>query len=454
MQGIIQWLNNNGYGTPDTSFYAAIELWKQWYKGKTPFHSYKQWNGIERVKCTRKTLNMSKKISEDWANLLLNEKVEIVTGNDTTQEKLDEILDANSFWVRGNQLIELTMALGTGAFVEFTDGDKVNIDYVRADLIYPLAAENGEILDCAFASEHQIGKDKFVYLNIHERNEQGNYIIRNVYFKRNGDTLQETALPEGIVDEINTGSSTPRFQIIKPNIVNNVELDNPMGISVYANSTDQLEALDLVYDSYANEFKLGKKRIIIPLKFARIMESQDGTASYPVFDTNDTEFYGVTESDGQNKIVEMNMEIRSDAHEQGLKTALNVLAKKCGLGDSYYRFESAGVKTATEVISEESDLYRNLRKHEIVLEEALRKMVVAISEMAGFTVDEKEITINFDDSIIEDTGAEKEKFLQEIRDGIRDKWEYRVRFFGETEEEAKASIPKAESEVNWFGGEE
>lgn len=163
--------------------------------------------------------------------------------------------------------------------------------------------------------------------------------------------------------------------------MNNVDLDNPMGISVYANSTEQLEALDLVYDSYANEFKLGKKRIIIPLKFARIMESQDGTASYPVFDTNDTEFYGVTESDGQNKIVDMNMEIRSDAHEQGLKTALNVLAKKCGLGDSYYRFESAGVKTATEVISEESDLYRDLRKHEIVLEEALRKMVVAISEM-------------------------------------------------------------------------
>lgn len=61
------------------------------------------------------------------------------------------------------------MALGTGAFVEFTDGDKVNIDYVRADLIYPLRAENGEILDCAFASEHQTGKDKFVYLNIYTK---------------------------------------------------------------------------------------------------------------------------------------------------------------------------------------------------------------------------------------------------------------------------------------------
>ena len=453
MQGIIEWLDRNGYGTIDKSFYSAINEWVEWYKGKTPFHSYYCYNGVESVRQTRKTLNMSKKISEDWANLLMNEKVEIVTGDEASQNRLNDILDANCFYVRANQLIELTMAHGTGAFVEFMNGDRPNIDYVRAEMIYPLATENGEILDCAFASEHKIKKDSYVYLNIHERDERGNYRIKNVYFKRNGNSLTETELPEDVVPEINTGSPVPRFQIIKPNIVNNVEFDNPMGISIYANSIDQLQGLDLVYDSYMNEYRLGKKRIIVPIKFARIMETQDGTPAYPIFDASDTEFYAVTETDGNNKIVEMNMEIRADAHEQGLKTALNILAKKCGLGDSYYRFETTGVKTATEVVSEESDLYRNLRKHEIILNEALRKMVMALADMGGFSVDPAKITINFDDSIIEDTGAEKEKFLQEIRDGIRDKWEYRARFFGETEEEAKANVPQSESNVDWFNEE-
>lgn len=452
MQGIIDWLDQNGYGTIDKSFYSRIDDWTQWYKGKTSFHSYHQWNGVERVKQTRKTLNMSKKISEDWANMLLNEKVEIVTGDETSQNRLNDILDANCFYVRGNQLVELTMALGTGALVEFMDGDNPNIDYVRADMIYPLAFENGEILDCAFASEHKVKKDRYIYLNIHERDERGNYVIYNVYFRRNGDSLSQVDLPDDIVPEIHTNSPVARFQIIKPNIVNNVELDNPMGISVYANSIDQLQGLDLVYDSYTNEYRLGKKRIIVPIKFARIMETQDGTPAYPIFDASDTEFYAVTETEGNNKIVEMNMEIRADAHEQGLKTALNILAKKCGLGDSYYRFETTGVKTATEVVSEESDLYRNLRKHEIILNEALRKMVLALADMGGFSVDPAKITINFDDSIIEDTGAEKEKFLQEIRDGVRQKWEYRIRFFGETEEEAKAMIQE-ETNVDWFSEE-
>ena len=50
--------------------------------------------------------------------------------------------------------------------------------------------------------------------------------------------------------------------------------------------------------------------------------------------------------------------------------------------------------------------------------------------------------------LIEDTGKEKERFLAEIRDGVRQKWEYRVQFFGETEEEAKAAV---QTETNsWF----
>ena len=100
MQGIIQWLDSNGYGTVDKSFYSAIGLWEKWYKGKTPFHAYTQWNGVEKIRQTRKSLNMAKKISEDWANMLMNEKVEIVTGDDTSQARLNAVLDANGFYVR------------------------------------------------------------------------------------------------------------------------------------------------------------------------------------------------------------------------------------------------------------------------------------------------------------------------------------------------------------------
>jgi len=445
VQAILQYLSREGYDSVDSSYYAKIALWLSWYKGKVvQFHNYRQYNGMKKINRTRKTLGMAKKVCEDWANLELNEKVSIVIDNESINNAVHDVLEANNFRIKGNQLLEIAYALGTGAFVEYLDNEKICIDYIRASMIYPLQWDNGEILSCAFASERVNGKKKLVYLNIHERQENGFYIIKNRMFERNGNNLTAVELPEGLVEEYNTGSTLPWFQVITPNIVNNVDLDCPMGVSVYANAIDQLEGVDLVYDSYLNEFRLGKKRIIVPNTMARMMIEDSGTVS-PLVDDNDTEFYSLgIEGEENQKIQEINMEIRADAHEKAISRALSLLSDKCGLGEDRYKFENSGLKTAKEVVSEKSELYQNLRKHELILEGALIHLVKAIATMLGYR-NEIQVTINFDDSIIEDTAAEKQQFLQEIRDGIRQRWEYRVRFFGETEEEAKVNVTDSQS---------
>lgn len=455
MQAIIQYLSREGYDVVDSGFYNRIDMWLNWYKGKVmQFHNYRQYNGMKKINRTRKTLGMAKKVCEDWANLELNEKVSIVIDDENINNAVHEVLEANNFRIKGNQLLEITYALGTGAFVEYLDNGNICIDYIRASMIYPIQWDNGEILSCAFASERVNGKKKLVYLNIHERQENGIYIIKNRMFERNGNNLTAVELPEGLVEEYNTGSTIPWFQIITPNIVKNISLDCPMGISVYANAIDQLEGVDLVFDSYMNEFRLGKKRIIVPHEMSRIL-LEDSGAMTPVFDDNDTEFYSLgIDGEENQKIQEINMEIRADAHEKAISRALSLLSDKCGLGDDRYQFENNGVKTATEVISDKSELYQNLKKHELILEGALIKMSKAVASMLGYRNDIN-ISINFDDSIIEDIAAEKQQYLQEIRDGIRQKWEYRERFFGETEEEAKSKIvdTQTNNQLMGFGDE-
>ena len=270
-------------------------------------------------------------------------------------------------------------------------------------------------------------------------------------FSVNGETLGgEIDLPPDVEAEYRTYSDVPMFQIVRPNIVNNIDLDNPMGVSVFANAIDQLKGIDLVYDSYCNEFRLGKKRITVPISMARIAMEEDGSAR-PVFDDNDTEFYAVPETqNGENKITEHNMELRYQAHEAGLQTGLNLLSYKCGLGKDRYNFQDGQVKTATEVVSEKSDLFQNLKKHELVLRSAIIGLVKAVEILEGLST-EPEITVNFDDSIIEDVGAEKQRFLQEIRDGVRQKWEYRMKFFGEDETTAKSMITEEDPDPFGFG---
>lgn len=437
MQAITEYLTRNGYTTVDDTYYAQIALWQSWYQGKVnSFHTYTQYNGQRKVTRQRKTMGMAKRFCEDWAALLLNEKVRISVGNEAAQAAMDEILKRNRFSVRANQLVELAFALGTGAFVEYLDGGEVVIDYVRGSMIYPLAWDNGIITECAFASERKQGTEKCIYLNIHRRDAQGRYIIENKMFRRNRDTISPTDLPEGVADEVVTGSELPYFQIITPNIVNNADLSSPMGISVFANAIDNLQNIDLVFDAYDNEFRLGKKRVLVPLTLTQTTMADSGVTK-PVFDDNDVEFYVIdTGEQNTQKIEEMNGALRYDAFEAGIKTAINLAAYKCGFGENRYRFEGGTAMTATQVISQDSDLFRNLKKHELVLDAALQGLIKAIAQMAGIGIGE--ITIEFDDSIIEDEDKERQRFMQEIREGLRQPWEYRVKYFGEGEEQARA----------------
>lgn len=444
MKAIEQHLKRRGFSVVDSSFYSKISLWRKWYSGHVPaFHDYRQYNGKRKISRRRKSLGMAKTIAEDWANLALNEKVGISAGKESDGDRIWSVLNANKFRVRGNQLLEQAFALGTGAFVERMDGSDIKIDYIPADMIYPLSWDNGATMECAFASERTVGGKSQVYLNIH-RLDGKNYVIENHMFRREGSALSEIELPEGVEAEVKTGSPLPRFQIVRPNIVNNISPDCPMGISVYANAIDQLEGLDLVYDSYCNEFRLGKKRITVPMTMARVTMEEDGTIT-PMFDDNDTEFYAMPSLEGvENKIQEHNMEIRHESHEAGIQTALNLLSFKCGMGKDRFNFKDGQVKTATEVISEKSDLYQSLKKHELLLEDALVGLTRAVADMLGMSPDLK-VTVNFDDSIIEDSSSKRQEDLQMVAGGIMAKWEFRVKWMGEDEQTAREKVEDASS---------
>lgn len=417
-------------------FYGKIDEWSEWHRGKVKqFHSYLQYNGLKKISRERASLNMAKKVCEDWANLLMNEKVEGTTQNEEYDAVLKDVLTKNNFRVRSNQLIELTFALGTGAFVENLIGGTVSIDYITADMIFPLSYDNGKISDCAFASEIKKDGKKYYYIQFHLKQKNGGYIIENKYFDVNSGK-EATNIFERVAPSVS--SELPLFQIISPNIINNYDFSSPMGISVFANAIDVLKGIDLIYDSYQNEFRLGKKRIILPLTMAQIMRNENGDA-IPVFDDNDTEFYAVKETDNFNQLKEINMEIRSESHLGALQNSLNLLSSLTGLGNDRFMFDKykGEMKTATEVISEKSELFQNLKKHELILGAAIKKLYCAILYLNGKKIDETDIKIDFDDSIIQDKEKEFAQDLQLVSSGIMQKWEFRVKYFNESDEEAK-----------------
>lgn len=464
MKRIQQYLQDSGYNTISDDTFSHIDEWLEWYQGEVEkFHKYSVYNGIKMIECTRNSLGMAKKICEDWANLILNEKVAIKAGN--FDKRLQEILKLNNFRVRANQLIELVFALGTGAFVEYMSGDMVVIDYVRADMIYPLSWDNGDITECAFGSYRVQDGEDVIYLQIHRfgdpdadvpENPKEYYIENRLIDADSGENLE---LGDDILPIVPTHSTRPLFQIITPNIQNNIDLDSPMGISVYANSLSQLKGCDLVYDSYMNEFVLGKKRIIVPVSMAKIQMTADGVAA-PVFDPNDTIYYAMSgdSKDDSLKLTENNMEIRAADHELGIQRSLDLLSLKCGMGTGRYQFNSSGVKTATEVISDKSDLYQNLQKNELPVASAIIGMVEAVAFLDG--TGSVTVTVDFDDSIIEDSNTTIDRNIKLVQGGLRSKLTAIMEINKCSEAEAKKELQRIAEDgqitgqdVDWTQGD-
>ena len=217
-----------------------------------------------------------------------------------------------------------------------------------------------------------------------------------------------------------------------------------MGIALFANGIDIVRSIDLKYDSYANEFSLGKKRLFVAPEFTT---NVDGNA---VFDPNDTVFYELPEDyfkESKEAIREVNMELRIEEHSKAINDDLNWLSFKCGFGTDRYKFESGQVKTATEVISENSDMYRSLTKHELVLNRVLIQLIQTIIRV-GISIgipglqENTDVTIQFDDSIIEDKVTERQNDRQDVAMGAMGVDEYRAKWYGETLEQARQKLPE------------
>ncbi len=426
--------------------------YKSWYRGKVDgFHNYRLYQGSNYLDITKKTLNMAKTVCEDWADLLGNEKTEIVLP-EKDNDILKEILQKNRFTTKLNNAIEKTFAYGNGCLVlglkdilvgaesktiSATENTSITIDFVDYFNMKVLTIENGAVTECAFITENT----NFTEVSIHTKDEKGNYVITNVKMQDNKEIERW---------EANTNSKTQWFFPLRPNINNNSFFENnALGISIYANAIDVLKGIDDLFDGFCTEYVLARIKTYVSSKAYKVVKEEKTGKMVRTFDPYDSLYYELPETpDGKPMIQTETPTIRYEAYIAGINTLLNLLSKKCGFGNERYKFDKGSVATATQIISENSDLARSLRKQENLLSETLKAMIYAIKEIHNTYIKgqqfsdfkESDITINFDDSVIEDKNAIQERDRADVQAGLMSEIEYRMKHYGKSEDEAKADI--------------
>ena len=162
-------------------------------------------------------------------------------------------------------------------------------------------------------------------------------------------------------------------------------------------------------------------------------------------------FYRLPEGiENENFIHEIDMSLRANEHEIALQNRLQLLSAKSGFGENHYKFDQGGIATATQVISENSYLFRTLKKHEIILENALKELVKILLLMGNQYLslglnEQAETVIDFDDSIIEDRQTKLNDMRLDVSAGLLKPEYYIAQKYNVTLQEAIKLLPDEEA---------
>ncbi len=436
-------------------FYAfGIFVWKALYRGL-----YRPWHVIPaptvhdaRARRELYRLNTAKAVCAELASLTWGEECAInvsMAGRESTDESPDplnefvqDVLRGNAFGEKMQELIEQALALGGAAVKvwrevrrdregnELPGSERVRLGYCMADQFVPTAWDNARVTEGVFISRRAKGGYYYTRLEWHKWDGL-TYVVTNELYRadmQRGPAGEDSQDILGIrwplaevypfLDEVTTiPVEDSLFSYFRTPIANNLDDNSPLGVSLYGNALETLHALDICYDSFVREFRLGKKRIIVPARAVRTVVDPETGALRRYFDATD-ETYEALASDNPDdlKITDNSVTLRVEEHVAALNAFLSILCLQVGFSASTFSFdERGGLKTATEVISENSKTYKTIKTVQNQLRPALEHMIRSIVDVAilygmqwqGQSVESLaaggyEVSVVFDDGVTQD----------------------------------------------------
>ena len=505
-------------------YYYGVFIWKYLYRGL-----YRPWHIVPVTAVGAKPnetrqlfrLNTAKAVSAELASLVWGEECQfsvstagweeqvnedgVIVNPDPLKGFIDDVLRRNAFGEKLQELIEQGMALGGAAIKvwhdvrrdregnEIPDSGAIRLGYCMADQFVPIAWDNAQITEGVFISRRARKGWYYTRLEWH-RWDGETYTITNELYKAdmqrgaNADsqdilgircpTAELQEMYPGLEPETVIPVEESLFSYFRTPIANNIDDNSPLGVSIYANALETLHAIDICYDSFVTEFRLGKKKIIVPARFLRAVVDPQTGRQVRYFDPNDETYVGVADDDGTAGVHDISVELRVEEHVAALNALLSILCLQIGFSATTFSFDAqSGIKTATEVVSENSKTYKTIKTVQNQLRPMLEHMVRNIIDVAilynmqwqGQSVESLvangyEVKITFDDGVTQDRQTNLNEGVMLVNSGLLSKFTFLTdRKYGQgmTEKDALAELERIrqekqqtidETQVRLFGG--
>ena len=467
----------NGIPSFQQFYMFGIFIWKYLWKG-----FYKAWHiipcpTIANPKAERMMFRMNtpKAITSEMAGLVWGEECTInvtIDGRESTEDNPDPlnewmqtVLEKNAFHEKMQESIEEGLALGGAAYKtwaesrhddegnEIPDTRKIMIGYAMADQFIPISWDNARVTEGVFVS--RIAKGGYYYTRLEWHKWNGlTYVITNELYRsemqkgQNPDESQDILgiryplqeIYPYLEEETEIPVEESLFTYWRTPIANNLDDNSPLGMSMYGNALETLHALDICFDSFVREFRLGKKRIIVPARAVRTVVDPTTGKVCRYFDPNDETYEALASDTPEDlKISDNSVELRVEEHISAINAFLSILCLQTGFSPGTFTFDQhQGLKTATEVVSEDSKTYKTIKTIQKQIRPAIEHLVRNIIDVAilyemtddngtpisSLIAQGYNINITFDDGITQDRQTNLNEGVMLVGAGLLSKFTF------------------------------
>ena len=486
----------------------GIYPWKCLYKGL-----YEPWHVIAaptisdpRAKRNMAYLNLSKAVCSELAGMVWTDQSDVsvsTNGIELADDEIDPLeafvaatLEENNFGVATLELIEKAAALGGASFKVWRDAKydsegkeipgtgRLKIGYAMADQFVPTAWDNAEVTEGVFISRIAKGGYYYTRLEWHKWDGLTYYITNELYrsdmYKMGSKEPQDILGMRVPLTEIYPlldaetpieGIENSLFSYFRTPTANNIDDNSPLGVSIYANAMETLHALDITFDSFVREFRLGKKRIIVPARMIKTVIDPQTGEQRRYFDATDETYEALSTDDPDSlKIQDNSVELRVEEHVAAMNAFLNIFCLQIGLSAGTFSFDAkSGLKTATEVVSENSKTYKTVKNFQNMLRPAIVRLVdniIAVASLYDMTTPDGQsikelaargysVNIAMDDGITQDRQTNINEGMALVGAGLLSKKTFLTdRKYGQclTPEAADKELEQIAAEKRMTGG--
>lgn len=385
---------------------------------------------------SRLQLGMGKIACAEMAGLVLSEEPDVNAGG-----LVKSVIEKELLWDNLRRSTEYMGALGAqilkvGIGTNEEGKPDITLDFIKAANFIPLSWDNSGVFEGSFLDRRMIGGKPYVRIETHKKARGEDGKIANGYEVTNKVYCEETEkeapldlFGDGVKEKESIAIDIPLFAYVRNPEANNVDPEAPTGISLFANAVDTIKAIDVAFDQFYSDIELGGRRIALPGSVFRRYQEYDAEAginrSVSYFDPADRVFMRLEGDDAEKfEPKDLTYDIRAEQFKQAIQILLDLFAFQIGFDAGYFAFDGTSVKTATEVISENSHTYKTLQGFRANLDKGLKhifSVINALGKTYGIEgAEEKEPSIEWDDSVIEDRNSRSTYYSSLYSSGLID----------------------------------